>query len=140
MQTERIIALISTIRDKANKFIFQQLRSHGIEDIAPAHGGIFVHLFRHSELTMGEMARFIERDKSTVTTLVEKLVTLGYLQKEKDSNDGRITKIRLTKQGKTLEKDFKKISQTLQERAYTGFSQKEKENLIDLLTRVDNNF
>jgi DNA-binding MarR family transcriptional regulator len=67
MQTEHLIALISAIRDKANRFIFEQLKARGIKDITPEHGAVFFHLFRSSELTMGELARLIDRDKSTVT-------------------------------------------------------------------------
>jgi DNA-binding MarR family transcriptional regulator len=140
MQTELIITLISAIRDKANRFILQQLKSLGFTDIAPAHGGVFVHLFRNAQLTMGEIAQLIDRDKSTVTTLVEKLVALGYLERERDAADNRVTKVRLTKRGKSLEADFAEISRNLLSKAYTGFSDKEKVVLVRLLTRVNNNF
>ena len=140
MQTEDIIALISAIRDKANRFILQEMKARGITDIVPAHGGIFVHLFRNPELTMGEIARLIDRDKSTVTTLVEKLVTLGYLKREKDSNDNRVTRVKLTKKGKALDADFENISKRLLKCVYTGFSKKEKETTIKMLTRINHNF
>ena len=67
---EGIIGLVSTIRDKANKFILKELRSRHIDDIVPAYGSILVNLFLHKELTMGDISRSIERNKSTVTVLV----------------------------------------------------------------------
>ncbi|MBW1800688.1 MAG: MarR family transcriptional regulator [Deltaproteobacteria bacterium] len=140
MKTEGIISLISTIRDKANRFIFHELKARGITDIVPAHGGIFVHLFRNRELPMGEIARLIDRDKSTVTTLVEKLVKLGYLKREKDPDDHRVTIVRLTKEGKVLEADFENISKELLKCVYTGFSDQEKEMAIQLLARIKSNF
>ncbi|MBW1934325.1 MAG: MarR family transcriptional regulator [Deltaproteobacteria bacterium] len=140
MHRERIIALISAIRDKANRFLLKRLDSHSIKDIAPAHGGIFVHLFRNTKLTMGEIVRLIDREKSTVTTLVDKLVRLGYLEREKDVADNSVTKVRLTKKGKKLEADFGDISKQLLDRAYAGFTEKEKDAIIRLLTRVNNNF
>ena len=140
METEHIIALISTIRDKANRFILQQLKAHGVKDIAPAHGAVFVHLFRNSELTMGEIARLIDRDKSTVTTLVKRLTALGYTESEMDTTDNRVTKVRLTGKGWSLETDFADISRGLMSKAYVGFSDDEKEIIIKLLTRVNNNF
>jgi len=140
METEHLISLVSAIRDKANRFIFEQLKASGIKDIAPAHGGVFFHLFRNSELTMGELARLIDRDKSTVTSLVEKLAGLGYIKRERDAVDRRVTKIRLTQKGRLLEADFADISQRLLSNAYVGFSDKEMELIIKLLTRVNNNF
>ena len=137
--TAGIIGLISTVRDKANKFILQQLREHGIEDIVPAHGSVFVALFRNSELPMGRIAQIIERDKSTVTTLVNKLTALGYLEKRRDDSDNRVTLIRLTEKGRLLESDFWTISKNLLEKVYDGFSDLEKEILLKLVTRVKGN-
>jgi DNA-binding MarR family transcriptional regulator len=140
MQTEHLIALVSAIRDKANRFIFEQLKARGIKDIVPAHGGVFFHLFGNRELTMGEIARLIHRDKSTVTSLVEKLGALGYIRRERDAVDRRVTKIRLTQKGRLLEADFADISRSLLSKAYLDFSDKEMEVIVKLLTRVNNNF
>jgi len=140
MQTEHLIALVSAIRDKANRFISEQLKARNIKDIVPAHGAVFFHLFRNSELTMGELARFIDRDKSTLTSVVQKLVGLGYIKREKDSVDLRVTKISLTQKGKLLETDFADISRSLLAKAYGGLSDKEMEFVIQILIRVNNNF
>ena len=140
METEHLIALVSAIRDKANRFISEQLKARGIKDIAPAHGGVFFHLFGNRELTMGEIARLIHRDKSTVTSLVEKLVRLGYIKREKDSVDHRVTKIKLTEKGALLEADFAEISRSLLSKSYGGLSDKEMAVIVELLARVNNNF
>ena len=89
---------------------------------------------------MGELARLIDRDKSTVTSLVEKLGGLGYIKRERDAVDRRVTKIRLTEKGELLEADFVDISRSLLSKAYVGFSDKEMEVIVELLTRVNNNF
>ncbi len=89
---------------------------------------------------MGELARLIDRDKSTVTSLVEKLAGLGYVKRERDAVDRRVTKIRLTEKGRLLEPDFADISRSLLSKAYVGFSDKEMEVIVELLTRVNNNF
>jgi DNA-binding MarR family transcriptional regulator len=139
LRTEGIIGLISTIRDKANRLILKELKACNVEDIVPAHGGILVQLFLNQERTMGEIARGVERTKSTVTVLVERLVALGYLETEKDSEDNRVTRVRLTKKGKSLEKVFWQVSENLLSRVYRGFSGEEKKGLIRLLARVNNN-
>jgi DNA-binding MarR family transcriptional regulator len=137
--TAGIIKLISTVRDKANNFILQQLKERGIEDIVPAHGAIFVSLFRNGELPMGQIAQIIDRDKSTVTALVNKLDAFGYLERRKADTDNRVTLIRLTEKGKSLETDFMDISKDLFSRVYDGFSDLEKEILMTLLSRIKNN-
>ena len=138
-KTAGIIGLISTVRDKANKFILQQLKERGIGDIVPAHGAVFVALFRNEELSMGKIAQIIDRDKSTVTALVNKMAALGYLERRKADADSRVTLIRLTQKSKSFETDFMDISKNLVARVYDGFSDLEKEILMTLVSRVKNN-
>ncbi len=88
---------------------------------------------------MREIAARIGRDKSTVTALVKKLIDFGYVQKEQDPNDSRVTLIRLTEAGRGLRKDFDEISDILLQRVYKGFSQQEKEVMVHGLERIHNN-
>jgi DNA-binding MarR family transcriptional regulator len=71
---------------------------------------------------------------------VEKLAGLGYLKRERDAVDRRVTKIRLTEKGGLLEADFADISWSLLSKAYLGFSDREMEVIVELLTWVNNNF
>jgi DNA-binding MarR family transcriptional regulator len=88
---------------------------------------------------MGQLAQAIDRDKSTVTVLVNKLAGLSYLEKRKDESDGRVTLIRLTEKGQRLEPVFKEISVGLIGKVYEGFTDLEQEILITLLDRIKNN-
>jgi DNA-binding MarR family transcriptional regulator len=138
--SEGIIALVSAVREKANRFIAEQLRRLGITDIATPYGGVFVHLFKNGELSMGDIAQKIDRDKSTVTALVKKLVELGYVEASTSPSDSRMTIVRLTQRGLSLEKDFNEISVLLQDRIYQGFTALEQEILARLLMRIKGNF
>lgn len=136
LKPEEIIGLVAVIREKANRRITQELKSAGIEGLAPSHGAILGMLYWHGTVSMTEMAKRIHRDNSTVTTLIEKLVVLGYVKKAKDPNDRRITNVCLTEKGRALQPVFERISQKLLERLYQGFSELEKEMLVRLLERV----
>jgi MarR family transcriptional regulator, organic hydroperoxide resistance regulator len=138
--TEGIISTISTVREKANRYISQQLKKMGVEDIATPYGGIFMCLLSKSPLTMGEIARNIRRDKSTVTVLIRKLTDLGYVETSVSPKDARATFVRLSKKGKALEPVFSEISEKIRKRIYKGFTEEEKEMLAVLLEKVRDNF
>ena len=140
VKPEGIVALIAQIREKVNRFILQELDHHGIQGLAPSHGDILATLFQETVLPMGELARMIDRDKSTVTTLVDKLIALGYVEKVKDDPDTRVTLVKLTEQGKALKPDFDEISARLLSRVYAGISAKEQQELVALLSRLRDNF
>lgn len=140
MSTNNIISLIATIREKSNKFIMREMNNRNIKGLVISHGDILNALFKYEVLTMKDISEKIERDKSTVTTLVDKLVSIGYVTKQKDFNDSRIVLVSLTEKGKQLKSDFEEISSELLSVVFSGIEEEEKEILIRTLTKIKNNF
>lgn len=130
------IALASEVRHLANKLINTQLEAHGYKDISTSHGEILFHVYKAGELKMAELAQRVRRDKSTLTVLVRKLETLGYLQREIDETDRRVHLVSLTPKAKDFYPAFKDISALLNDKAFEGFESYEIEMLKSLLTRV----
>ena len=140
MNTKDAISLISKIREKSNRFIVSEMLKHGIDSIVTSHGDIIYALFSRPRLTMAEIADKIGRDKSTVTALVDKLVRLGYVTKERDTEDTRVVYVALTQKGIELKPIFETISSEVLEVFYSNISEKEKEELIRILNKINNNF
>ncbi|MDU4752141.1 MAG: MarR family transcriptional regulator, partial [Clostridium butyricum] len=92
------------------------------------------------KLTMKEIAKKIGKDKSTVTPLINKLIDLGYIQKEKSHIDKRITYISLTPKAREIESTFNYISDQVKETAYKDFTESEKEEFLRLLKKLNSNF
>lgn len=134
-------SLISHIRDAVNKLIILELEKHGIEGIVPSHGDILMYLYKHKNVAMKELAEQIHRTKPTVTVLVNKLVECGYVIREKEISDNRITYIKLTQKGIDLNPIFKEVSSRIRETMYGGFSEEEGQQfesfLENLLQRFD---
>ena len=70
---------------------------------------------------MKELAEKIHRTKPTVTVLIDKLVDLGYVVKEKSTEDCRVTFVGLTEKGLGLKPGFREISERLMAVVYKGF-------------------
>ncbi|WP_228353418.1 MarR family winged helix-turn-helix transcriptional regulator [Variimorphobacter saccharofermentans] len=139
MKTRDIISLISRIRQKVNAFIISELSQGGMEGIVVSHGDILYALFQKERMTMAEIASKIGKDKSTVTALVNKLVNYGYVSKERDTRDSRVTYVVLTPTGKELKPLFEEISQKVLEVFYTNVTEEEKEELLRILCKIDCN-
>lgn len=140
MNTRDAISLISKIREKSNKLIETEMSQNGIEGIVTSHGDIIYALFKNERMTMAEIANKIGRDKSTVTALIDKLVKLGYVIKERDTEDTRVVYVTLTKKGYELEPIFEAVSAKLLEVFYLGISEEEKEELTKILNKIYSNF
>jgi len=139
MKPELIILQIGRIRDKANAFLMKELADRNLKGIAPTHGDILWALYTYGDLPMKKLAELINRDKSTVTALVAKLIDFGYVQRKANESDLRSSIISLTEKGRVMQKDFWQVSRNLREKAYQGLSEEEKETLMNLLTRVHDN-
>lgn len=138
---EYVISRIGRIRSVANEFIEEQLKANGLTGMVASHGAILDVLFRnHGELSMKDIAAKIGKTKSTVTELIRKLETAGYVEKRKDAGDERVTLIVLTEKSHSVRERLYKISADLIEKCYAGFSEEEKETLNCLLDKMERNF
>lgn len=139
MKQKNIIALVSRITEKAHRLIVRELEAHGIEGIVPSHGGILIQLFTGEKYTMKDLAEKIHRTKPTVTVLVDKLVALGYVTKEKSREDSRVTFIRLTEKGLGLKPSFIEISERVNAVVYKDLSDEEASYIATILGKINRN-
>lgn len=139
MKTRDAISYISKIREKVNRLIETEMARNGLEGIVTSHGDILYALFARQRMTMAEIAHSIGRDKSTVTTLIDKLVKLGYVVKERDTSDTRVVYVTLTNRGCELKPVFEAISAKVLNTFYDGVTEGEKEELARILDKVYRN-
>lgn len=139
MDTRNIAALISDTRAGINRYLLQELKRLGIEGLAPSHGAILFHLFNNEQVTMKDLARAVRRDKSTVTALVGKLVTNGYVEKISSTQDQRTVYVRLSAKGQALQPAFEDVSRNLIDRIWRGVDQAEQQELVRLLKKIRSN-
>ena len=138
----QIISLISNINNSANKLIIDELKKYDLEGLAPSHGDILNLLFQNENgVPMNKITQAINKDKSTVTALVNKLEKMELLEKFKCESDSRSTIVRLTQKGlDTKPIVISKISKKLLETTYKDFSEDEKKLVNDLLQKIKENF
>lgn len=131
------ISKISKIRNGVSDYIECELRKRGIEGLVVSHGNILDILYENNgKLTMKEISEGIDRSKSTVTQLVDRLLKAGYVTKESNLEDMRYSYIVLTEKGLSIKKDFKEVSNKVIKEFYKDFTEAEIEILLLLLDRV----
>lgn len=141
-RTYKIISIIANIHNNANKLIVDELKKHHLEGLAPSHGDILALLYQNEEgVPMNKITSSINKDKSTVTALVNKLEKMELIKKFPCTQDSRKTMVKLSQKGlDTKPIVINVISAKLLETTYKDFSQEEKELVCDLLERIKANF
>ena len=139
MKKDHIIFLISRIQYKANRLLTREMRAHHIAGLAPSHGEILGSIMFRGPLPMSEIAQIIDKDKSTVTALVNKLIRMGYVEKQKHRTDSRFSLIAVTQKGEALKPAFVSIAKKLRALSYKDIPDDERETLVRLLTKLNKN-
>jgi DNA-binding MarR family transcriptional regulator len=99
-----------------------------------------VFLYQQNGLSVKELAEKIQRTQPTVTVLVNKLESFGYVHRLKSGEDSRITLIKLTDKSIQLQPVFRKISDKLNDVIYGGLDRAQQEQLEFLLEHIYKRF
>lgn len=134
---DSVMSLISHIHSKSADFTNNRLSKNG--NFVSSHGFILFLLSENGTLTMGELSKRINRDKSTTTVLIKKLSEEGLVMTENDASDSRKKLISLTEKGKEYKKLTSGISQQLRDSCLKNFTDEEKTTLLCLLEKMNSN-
>lgn len=143
-----ISSLIAQIHNDANNYLDSQLKKIGLSEITTSHGFILFVLSQNKNtetqklepMTMKEISKRIDKNKSTMTVLIDKLLKYGYIIREKNNTDTRYSYISLSEKGKSFIPEMERISKELSEKFYNGFSEDEKKTVFYLLDKILSNF
>ncbi|MGM0445697.1 MAG: MarR family winged helix-turn-helix transcriptional regulator [Bacillota bacterium] len=61
---------------------------------------IILYIQKNDSLTMNQISKKMNLDKSTITRIIDNLVRDGYIKKRKSNQDGRVILASLTKKGR----------------------------------------
>ncbi|MFB5649542.1 MarR family winged helix-turn-helix transcriptional regulator [Leptospira wolffii] len=139
MNPRTIIYLISRIRDEFHRRLNSELKEKGLGQLTTTHADILFALAMSKKVPMQEIARMIDRDKSTLTALVDKLEDLGYVERVKDGQDQRVVNLQLTRKAYGIRPVMLGISRSLLSGLYKGFNEPEKKELVRLLDKLYKN-
>ncbi len=131
--------LISDFRNEYNKKVNNLLKAQGVNDIESSYGGIIFFLLEHESLTMQQLAKLINRDKSTLTVLVKKLIQRGYANTKTCEADRRVKYITLTDKAKNLKSVFIDVSKQTNKQIWQNISEEEASQFITTLLKMKEN-
>jgi DNA-binding MarR family transcriptional regulator len=139
IEKNAVASKVSDLRKEVNCYIVERLSLLGIENISVSHGNILFTLFKYESLTMKELSVKINRDASTVTTLVKKLQKNGYVVIEENANDTRSKVVSLSDKTLSLKEEFFRISMNLNDNIWQDISEEESEVFMNCIDKMIGN-
>lgn len=87
---------------------------------------ILFMLWERDGLTQKEIAKELKLKPSTVTVMLKRMERAGFLKREPDLQDMRVSRVYLTEKGKIIKKDVEDINLILENDCFSGFTLEEK--------------
>ena len=130
--------LIAKIHQLSGRIFARMLKEYEIE-INPAQGRIMFVLWRNDEIPISELAKKTSLEKSTLTSMLDRLEEAGYVARVPSKQDRRKILIRRTAKDKAWQKVYVQVSQEMTKLFYRGFSEKEIDEFEYYLRRIFDN-
>jgi len=110
-----------------------------VSGLTQAQWGALAHLSRYEGLNQVRLADRLEVQPITVARLIDKLVSLGLVERRPDPRDRRAQQLFLTARAQPLIDQMWQVADEILDDAYAGFTDDERTLFIDMLVRMRNN-
>lgn len=87
-------------------------------------------------VTVSELGQFLHLSKSSVAQLSDRLVKMGFVNREPDKKDRRVTHLLLSKNGKESLRDHQKKIFNKMARIFAGIPKKDMKEIIRINTKL----
>lgn len=136
-----IATYVSLLRIKMNDFIKIKLKEVENYDLVPSYGALLSLLYKNDgKVQINTIYNTLLKQKTTITEMINRLVKLGYIKKEKCTEDRRVTYVVLTEKSLAFKDDFQNISKKLLDQTLKGFTEEEKVEFVRLISKATKNF
>ena len=119
--------------------IFERILKECDIEINSAQGRIMFALWQADSISINELAKKTQLKKSTLTSMLDRLETMGYVKRQRCRKDRRKILIKRTKKDKTLESKYVELSQEITKLFYKGFSKSQIDRFENDLVRILDN-
>ncbi len=131
--------LIAKIHQLAGRVFARKLKEHEIHEINPAQGRILFVLWEHDGIPIRELAERTQLEKSTLTSMLDRLEEGGYIRRVPSNEDRRTILIHRTEKDRAFQRQYARVSEEMTALFYRGFSEREIDRFEGYLDRILDN-
>jgi len=131
--------LLSRATWAMNNSVNRMLRENGLPDISVAYFAVLQALWENDGLSITDLGEKAQLEKSTMTSLIDRMEGAGLVRREDHPTDRRSYKICLTPRGKELEKNLDQVVTRAYKNLTRGITEEDLERAIKVCKRLIQN-
>jgi MarR family transcriptional regulator, transcriptional regulator for hemolysin len=113
-------------------------KDHGI-DLNPEQWGVLNKVWKNHHLNQMDLTDDFFKDKANITRILNSLMKKGLIIRERDENDRRAFRLRLSDQGIKNMEEYWTIALEVRKKVYHGLIIGDLENLKSILNKLEEN-
>ena len=138
MIIKEIAVNVNILNSRIKKFFFDKLQENGI-NITPEQFLVLDILWKEQSLSQQKIADIIQKDKNSVTKIIDSLEKKNLVRREVDKHDRRINKIELTDEAVALEKLTTEVAINFMNDVVKGIDNKDLDTFVNVMRQIKNN-
>ena len=138
MLIKEIAVNVNILNSRIKKCFFDKLQENGI-NITPEQYLVLDILWEKQSLSQQNIADIIQKDKNSVTKIIDSLEKKNLVIRVVDKNDRRINKIELTEEGSALEKITTEVAINFMNDVVKNIDTKDLDTFVNVMRQIKNN-
>jgi DNA-binding MarR family transcriptional regulator len=131
--------LLSRATWAMNNFVNRMLRENNLGDISVAYFAVLQALWENDGLSISDLGERAQLEKSTMTSLIDRMEGAGLVRREDHPTDRRAYKICLTARGKELEEKLDQVTSRTYQHLTRGIPEKDLQKSIEVCKKLIEN-
>jgi DNA-binding MarR family transcriptional regulator len=138
MLIKEIAVNVNILNSRIKKCFIDKLQENGI-NITPEQYLVMDILWEKSSISQQNIADIIQKDKNSVTKIIDSLEKKNLVIRVVDKNDRRINKIELTEEGSALEKITTEVAINFMNDVVKNIDTKDLDTFVNVMRQIKNN-
>ena len=138
MRIKEIAVYVNILNSRIKKCFFDKLQENGI-NITPEQYLVLDILWEKQSLSQQNIADIIQKDKNSVTKIIDSLEKKQLVRRVMDKKDRRINKIELTDEAISLEKVTTDVAIKFMNDAIKGIDNKDLDSFVYVMRQIKDN-
>lgn len=138
MLIKEIAVYVNILNSRIKKCFFDKLQENGI-NITPEQYLVLDILWDKQPLSQQNIADIIQKDKNSVTKIIDSLEKKNLVKRSMDKKDRRINQIELTEEADALKKTTTQVAIEFMNGAIKGIKKQDLDTFVDVMRQLKNN-
>lgn len=119
-----------------NNFVNRLLKENGLNDISVAYFAVLQALWEKDGLSISDLGEIVHLEKSTMTSLLDRMEKAGLLKRADHPKDRRAYQIYLTPRGKGIQEKIDRVANQAYQSLTKGIPEKDLRISIEVCKQI----